>query len=69
MNMNQDTGFSSRQEDIRSKYLKDGVVFPLKVFDDNEFDKLECVKKYQEFRKKCEVHRTPPVIDDNQCKL
>ena len=40
MNMNQDTGFSSRQEDIRSKYLKDGVVFPLKVFDDNEFDKL-----------------------------
>ena len=67
--MNQDTVFSSGKEDIRSKYLEDGVVLPLRVFDDNEFDKLECVKKYQEFRKKCEVHRTPPVIDDNQCKL
>ena len=67
MNKNHETIFFSTPGEIRSKYLKDGVVFPLKVFNDNLFTTSECVKKYQEFRKNCEIDRTVPDIGCNNC--
>ena len=67
MNKNHETIFFSTPGEIRSKYLKDGVVFPLKVFNDNLFTKSKCVEKYQEFRKNCEIDRTVSAIDDSNC--
>ena len=68
MSKNQEPILSSTKEGIRNKYLKDGVVFPLKVFDDNIFEELKCIDKYQEFRKNCEISRTVPNIEGNCCK-
>ena len=67
MSKNQEQMLSSTKEGIRNKYLKDGVIFPLKVFDGNMFDELKCIAKYQEFRKNCEVSRTVPNIEGNNC--
>ena len=68
MSKNQEPILSLTKEGIRNKYVKDGVVFPLKVFDDNMFEELKCNDKYQEFRKNCEVSRTVPNIEGNCCK-
>ena len=68
MSENQELISSSTKEDTRNKYLKDGVIFPLKVFDGNMFNELKCIDKYQEFRKNCEVSRTVPNIEGNRCK-
>ena len=65
MNKDQEAIMSFTQDDIHSRYWKDGVVFPLKVFEDDLFDKLKYIAKYQEFRKNCEVHRTVPIIEGN----
>ena len=51
MNKNHESQLFSTPGKMRAKYLKDGVVFPIKVFDDNLFTNLNCVEKYQEFRK------------------
>ena len=67
MNKNHESQLFSTPGKMRAKYLKDGVVFPIKVFDDNLFTNLKCVEKYQEFRKNCEINRTVPDIDDNKC--
>ena len=56
-------------EGIRKKFVRDGFVYPLQVFDNNLFLEKGYLEKYQEFRKKCEIPRTRPEIPGTECKV
>ena len=55
-------------EDIHSRFVRNGFVYPLQVFDDNFFIEQGYIERYKEFRKKCEVKRPTPAIGENRCK-
>ena len=40
--------------DIRQKFKHDGVLYPLQVFEANNFIDKNYATKYKEFRKKCQ---------------
>ena len=41
--------------DVRLKFVNDGVVFPLQLFEGNKFHENNYPAKYQEFRNKCDT--------------
>ena len=56
-------------DEVRQKFMQDGVVYPLHVFEGNTFVDNGYVDKYKEFRRKCQnKKRTTSSLCNDQCR-